>query len=122
MYVHPPLNEGSGVTPDLVVKSKYVEPLDISDLNGYIYNGQCFFCSSGSNVEEEFYDGDDDWDSHYQLYKDGMDAGMDGGWGGGRDGEFYHDGDEGSRDAFDRNHDSEGIAAPINVHDNQSDS
>ena len=75
--------------------------MDISDPNGYIYNGQCFFYSSGSNDEEEFYDGDDDWDSHHQLYEGGMDGG---------------------RDVAGRNHDSEGTATPINVHDNQSDS
>ena len=73
-----------------------------------------FSYSSGSNDEEEFYDGDDDWDSHHQLYEGGMDRG--------RDGEFYHGGDEGGRDAADKNHDNDGTVAPINVHDNQSDS
>ena len=45
LVVHEPIhiNGGSGVTLDLLVNSEYVEPLDISDPNGYIYNGQCFF-------------------------------------------------------------------------------
>ena len=70
--VHEPIliNGRNGVTLDLVV-----EPLDVSDPDGYTssepkpaydgyYNGQGYFCSNDSNDDDEFYDGDDDFDGH----------------------------------------------------------
>ena len=65
------INGGKGVTLDLVVESEDVKPLDVSEVDGYtsskvygytsselepaydsFYNGQGYFCRSGSNDEE----------------------------------------------------------------------
>ena len=99
--IHEPIliNGGNCVNLDLVVEPEDVKPLDVNEYDGYtssepepaydgFYNGQGYFCSSVSNDEEEFYGGDDDWDSHQNLYECGMDAGRDGG----KDEEFYDGG------------------------------
>ena len=93
------------MTLDLVVEPEYVEPLDVSDLDENTcnesdeytstkleptyhsyYNGQGYFCSSGSNDDEEFYNGDDDWDGYFQLIEVGRDGGNFGGSDGASDG------------------------------------
>ena len=136
------------MTLDLVVEPKYVKPLDVSDLdentcnesNEYTstkleptyhsyYNWQGYFCNSGSNDDEEFYNGDDDWDGYFQLIEVGRDGGnfggSDGACDGGTDEECYNGRDkagrDGARDACDRNHDSEGPTAHTNAFDNQND-
>nr|POF21310.1 hypothetical protein CFP56_33061 [Quercus suber] len=142
--IHEPIliNGGNGVPLDLVVEPNYDDPLFVSDSyeNSYsyfedfnssepecpfdsYYNGKGYYCNSGSNFEDddEFYDGNDDWDSHFQLVEVGRDGGSAGGkdgggiGGGGMDGDWdeecYDGGDEsgngGARDAGDRNDDSD---------------
>nr|POE91672.1 hypothetical protein CFP56_18622 [Quercus suber] len=104
--VHEPIliNGGNGVTLDLVVEPEDVEPLDVSEPNRYTpsepklaydsyYNGQGYFCSSDSNDDDKFYDGDNDFDGHQYFYegdrddRDGRDCGVDdeGGWDGSHD-------------------------------------
>ncbi|KAK9997199.1 hypothetical protein SO802_021885 [Lithocarpus litseifolius] len=96
--VHEPIliNGGNGVTLDLVI-----EPEDVAF--GF------YFCSSGSNDDDEFYDGDDDFDGHQYFYegdRDGRNGGVD---------------DEGGIGAVDGNLDGE-RPSPTNVDGNQSDS
>ena len=137
VYVEHPVNKsilingGNGVTLDLVVEPEDVEPLDVSDPDGYTssepkpaydryYNGQGYFCSSDSNDDDEFYDGDDDFHSHQYFYegdrddRDGRDGGVndEGGWDGSHD--------KSGIGAADGNLDGKGLD-PTNVDGKQSD-
>ena len=159
--VHEPIliNVGNGVTLDLIIEPKDVEPLDVSKLNGYTsseselaydgyYNGQVYFCSSGSNDDAEYYDGDDDFDGHqyfYEGYKDGGSNDDDEFYDGDDDfygHQYFYEGDRDDRDGgvddkggCDGGHDEGGMGvgdsdgnfdceghAPTNVDGNQSDS